>query len=132
MDPVKGVVAECSICIGETVIGGGAVVVDDVVVKVVGLVSAWFFVDDLWRKVRRDVKRIVVDVGAGEVVAERDESAFVVLADVVADDDVGVFFDGAEPDKAVVVIVAVTILPDGSRAFEVSIVEAAIVFCGAV
>ncbi len=73
-----------------------------------------------------DEHRVVIDIGAHGIVIHAEDNAFVILADVVADDHIGVRSVCALPVKAVRVVVAVAVLEDASRALNVGVIERAV------
>ena len=80
------------------------------------------FIDDSWRKVRRDEDNVVVNVATGIRIIDTKDNSLVVLADVVSHNNIGILLLGAHPEQAVTVVVAVAVLENTARAFEVRVV----------
>src|SRR5690606_2841167 len=102
-------------------------VVDDVIVKMIGTHTGNVrFLDDYWRKYRIYIERIIIDVSAGERIIDSDEVSFVILADIITDDDIVIPFIRNKPHQAMGIIMAVTILPYCSRTSHIRIIQTTI------
>ncbi|TKJ38138.1 MAG: hypothetical protein CEE38_05105 [Planctomycetes bacterium B3_Pla] len=76
---------------------------------------------------RRNEDDVVINIATRIRIIDAEDVALVVLADVVPHYDIGVLLYGAHPEQTVAVIMAITVLENTVRAFEVRVVQASVI-----
>ncbi|MBA7571774.1 hypothetical protein ES708_13542 [subsurface metagenome] len=133
MNPVKNIGTEITFSTTfPTISGICAHVVNNIVIKIICLVSFPAFIDDPGISPFAHKNYIIINIDAFKCIIRTDNNPTVILANVVTTNYTTVLLCCADPKKAMCIIMTVTILKNAIGAAQVRVVKTSIVCFAAV